>query len=205
MPPHPKQHPNVKVVTGPMRCGKSTEVMRLIQRASIARKRVLVGKPKTDDRTPHVSRRVMDEAEQESWVHRPATVLETPEDMERFLAADADLYILDEAQFFLEPWSVQIVTAFLDRRAGDPIQLIISGLDLDFARRPFGMMPQFLALADDVLKLTGICTRCGSEDGRFTQRLSAEGDTVVVGDKNYTVRCRNCHEILTPPEIPPAP
>ena len=196
---------NVKVVTGPMRCGKSTEVMRLIQRARIARKKVLVGKPKTDDRTPHVSARVMDEADTEGWVHRPATVIETAEDLERFLATDADVYVLDEAQFFLESWAVEAVVAFLDARTGQPVQLIISGLDLDFARRPFGMMPQFLAIADEVLKLTGICTQCGSEDGRFTQRLTAEGGTVVVGDKNYTVRCRTCHEILTAPETPPAP
>lgn len=193
-------HPKVKVITGPMRCGKSTEVLRLIQRAHIAGKQFLVGKPKTDDRTPHVSARVIDETQEESWIHRPATILETPEDLASFLATDADLYVLDEAQFFLEPWAVEVVVKFLDGRASDPVQLVISGLDLDFMRRPFGMMPQFLALADEVLKLTGICTGCGSEDGRFTQRLTAEGGTVVVGDKNYTVRCRNCHEILAPPE-----
>lgn len=62
-------------------------------------------------------------------------------------------------------------------------RVIVSGLDMDFAGRPFGLVPIVLALADEVMKLKAICMRCG-ELATFTQRLiddkPAKLDTPVV-------------------------
>ncbi|MBT9140761.1 MAG: Thymidine kinase [Dehalococcoidia bacterium] len=38
-------------------------------------------------------------------------------------------------------------------------RVIVSGLDMDFAGRPFGLVSIVLALADEVMKLKAICMR----------------------------------------------
>ena len=48
--------------------------------------------------------------------------------------------------------------------------VIASGLNTDFAGRPFGPMPELLALADEITMLSAICVVCG-ENATRTQRL----------------------------------
>ena len=48
--------------------------------------------------------------------------------------------------------------------------MIASGLNTDFAGRPFGPMPELLALADEITMLSAICVVCG-ETATRTQRL----------------------------------
>ena len=83
--------------------------------------------------------------------------------------------------------------------------VILSGLDQDFLGRPFGPMPGLLALADEVTKLTAICTVCGAEATR-TQRLvggrpaGRDDPLIVVGgvdDEKYEARCR-AHHVIGP-------
>jgi thymidine kinase len=55
-------------------------------------------------------------------------------------------------------------------------------------------MPQLLAIAERVDKVTAICARCGSA-ASYTQRLTADSQQVVVGASGiYEARCRRCHE-----------
>src|SRR3989304_5680532 len=72
---------------------------------------------------------------------------------------------IDEAQFF-----DQGIVEIAELLAAEGRMVILSGLDQDFLGRPFGPLPQLLALADEVTKLTAICTACGAEGAR-TQRL----------------------------------
>ena len=62
--------------------------------------------------------------------------------------------------------------------------MIVTGLNLDFAGRPFGSMPELMARADEVTMLTAICVICG-ETATRTQRLvngrpAASDDPLVV-------------------------
>jgi thymidine kinase len=79
--------------------------------------------------------------------------------------------------------------------------VIVAGLDLDFRGVPFGHMPELLAQAEIVEKLTAIC-RCGKAATR-TQRLIAghpahEDDPVILvgAAEAYEPRCRACHVVL---------
>jgi len=75
------------------------------------------------------------------------------------------------------------------------LRVIVAGLDLDYRGEPFGPMPQLLALADKVKKLSAICTICG-DDATRSQRLVPSTELVEVGagDK-YAARCRAHHSI----------
>ncbi len=91
--------------------------------------------------------------------------------------------------------------------------VLVSGLDRDFLGRPFGPMPTLLSLADQVTKLTAICTVCG-DDATRTQRLvggrpaAADDPLIVVGgmhDDRYEARCRSHHVVGAPRGQEPLP
>jgi thymidine kinase len=102
---------------------------------------------------------------------------------------------IDEGQFF----DADLVPLVLDL-AGEGKRVIIAGLDLDFRGEPFGPMPQLLAHAEFVDKLTAICN-CGRVATR-TQRLIGghpahyDDPVILVGAaESYEPRCRSCHTV----------
>lgn len=181
----------VEVIAGPMFSGKSEELIRRVTRAVIAKQRVQVFKHAIDDRyakmavASHAGRTL--EAE---------LVANTDELLER-LQPEAQVVAVDEAQF-LDMAVAKAVQQLAD--AGK--RVIVAGLDLDFRGEPFGPMPELIARAEVVEKLTAIC-RCGLAATR-TQRLIQgrpahySDPTVLVGAaESYEPRCRTCHVVLT--------
>ena len=74
------------------------------------------------------------------------------------------------------------------------MRVIVAGLDLDYLRRPFGPMPQLLALAEYVDKMHAVCVRCGAP-ARYSQRIAGGSEQLQVGDaESYEARCRGCYE-----------
>jgi len=180
----------VEVVAGPMFSGKSEELIRRVTRAMIARQSVQVFKPLIDDRydavavASHGGRTLRAEA-----VADVAGLRVRIDPITRVIA-------VDEAQFF-DDGLVDVVLELADRGR----RVIVAGLDLDFRGAPFGPMPQLLAHAEIVEKLTAIC-RCGKAATR-TQRLIAgepahEDDPVILvgAAEAYEPRCRACHVVL---------
>ncbi len=178
----------LEVICGPMFSGKSEEMIRRLRRAEIAGQRVVIFKPRIDDRydatdvVSHAGARM-----------RAIAVAGVPELAAR--AEEHDVVGIDEVQFF-EPSIVATSLALADRG----VRVILSGLDQDFRRLPFGVMPDLLAHAEFVDKLQAVCHRCGGT-ATTTQRLvdgrpaPYSGDTVLVGAaEQYEARCRDCHE-----------
>ncbi len=193
--------PWLHVIAGCMSSGKTDELLRLLRRAEIARRRVLLLRPDVDDRTPS------EYAESRSKARFPSILVTRSEPASILSLArerDADLVGIEEAQFF-------------DDRLVDAVQtlrdsgrhVIASGLNLDFAGRPFGPMPTLLALADEITMLTAICVVCGEVATR-TQRLvggrpaAIDDPLVVIGGfdgaaiETYEARCLRHHEVAPP-------
>jgi thymidine kinase len=112
----------------------------------------------------------------------------------------ASVVAIDEAQFFDDG-----LPEIAELLAAEGRSVLISGLDQDFLGRPFNSIPTLLALADQVTKLTAICTVCGADATR-TQRLvggrpaAADDPLIVVGgmnDDRYEARCRAHHVVGT--------
>ena len=190
--------PWLHVIAGCMSSGKTDELLRLLRRAEIARRRILLVRPDVDDRTPS------EYAESRSKARYPSTPVPKSEPV-RILALarerDVDLIGIEEAQFF-DQSLVQAVETL--RRSGRHI--IACGLNTDFAGRPFGPMPQLLALADEITMLTAICVVCG-ETATRTQRLvggrpaALDDPLIVIGGfdapaiETYEARCLRHHEV----------
>ena len=105
------------------------------------------------------------------------------------------LVAVDEAQF-LPGAAVAALEALRD--GGRTV--VVTGLDLDFRREPFGPLPALVTSADVVHRLTATCSRC-LRPAEFTQRLvdgrpaALDDETVLVGaEELYQPRCGECYE-----------
>lgn len=178
---------HIEVITGGMFSGKSEELVRRLRRATIARQRVQVFKPRADTR--HEPERLVTRDKREL----SAIAVDDSEELRDELELGVQVVGVDEAQFF-DSGLVQVATDLADRG----VRVIVAGLDLDYLRRPFGPMPKLLALAEYVDKMHAICVRCGAP-AQFSQRIAGGGDQLQVGDEDsYEARCRRCYEVFAP-------
>ena len=173
----------VEVVCGCMFSGKTEELIRRMTRAQIARQKLQVFKPAIDDRygkecvASHNSNRIDSRP-----VESSLDILTNLDDATRVVG-------IDEAQFFNDGHLVEVV----ERLARRGLRVVVAGLDKNFRGEPFEPMPQLLAIAEQVTKLSAICVVCGAPATR-SQRIAATEETVLVGAQDsYEARCRAHH------------
>ena len=184
----------ITVFTGPMFSGKSEALLARLRRSKYARLKILVIKPAKDLRAVGeiVSRQLIDEEQRfEKFSALPAHNINNEEEFLALIeSSGCDVVGVDECQFFFD-WFIDVVQ-WLAWEKG--IDVVVSGLDIDAWRKPFGIMPQLIAIADKVHKLNAICFRCGAE-ARFTQKLAGSQQQVEIGDnEKYEARCGQCFE-----------
>lgn len=175
----------IEVITGPMFSGKSEELVRRLKSALLSWRRVLYFKPDVD---PLFCRSAVS---QNTATLNAQIVANTGELKEALLPVIRDIEVIGigEAQFF-DPSLVRLVQelARLNKH------VIIAGVDTTFAGEPFQPMPDLLAIADVVVKLTGECAKCG-EPAVHTQRISSSQELILLGSTDaYEARCRLCFE-----------
>lgn len=168
----------IEVVCGCMFSGKTEELIRRLNRALIAKQKVEIFKPKTDTRYH----------EENIVSHNENAIRSTPVNFANdilLLAGDCDVVGVDEAQFFDES-----IVEVCNTLANSGKRVIVAGLDMDFEGKPFGPMPNLLAVAEFVTKVHAICTRTG-ELASFSFRLSDNNQQVMLGEKaQYEARSR---------------
>jgi thymidine kinase len=170
----------IEVVCGSMFSGKTEELIRRLNRAKIAKQKIEIFKPAIDKR--------YDDMQVVS--HNSNSIDSTPIEAASeilLLANNAEVIGIDEAQFFDEALP-EVCTKLAEQGK----RVIIAGLDMDFLGRPFGPMPNLLAIAEYVTKVHAICMHCG-QLAYVSHRTSEEKQTVVVGEKDrYEPLCRAC-------------
>jgi thymidine kinase len=164
--------------------GKSEELIRRLKRARIARQRVLCFKPSLDVRYHKTAI-----ASHSSQTLEALTVA-TVDDLRAALFPvidEVEVIGVDEAQFFdasILPLSMELM------HRGK--RVILAGLDTTFAGEPFPPIPDLMAIADEVTKLSAVCMQCGAP-AIHTQRLGSSQSLVLVGAAGiYEARCRAC-------------
>lgn len=171
----------IEVICGSMFSGKTEELIRRLKRAKIANLKVEIFKPAIDIR--------FDENDVVS--HDANSIQSTPIDNSQtilLLTEGVDVVGIDEAQFFDD--QIMHVCEILALKG---IRVIVAGLDMDYLGKPFGQMPNLLAIADYITKLHAICMKCGNI-ANISYRKTDEQGQVVLGEKdNYEPRCRKCY------------
>ena len=173
----------IEVICGSMFSGKTEELIRRLKRAKIANQKVEIFKPKVDTR--YDDRKVVS--------HDENSILAQPVEHSKMLLELTDgisVVGIDEAQFFDE--NLPEVCQSLALRGK---RVIAAGLDMDFRGKPFGPMPNLLAVAEYITKVHAICQHCGNL-ATHSFRLAVESDTVLLGEKDsYEPRCRTCYHM----------
>ncbi len=170
----------IEVICGSMFSGKTEELIRRLKRVKIANLKAEIFKPAIDIRYDEVK----------IVSHDTNFIQSSPVDSSQnilLLAQDADVVGIDEAQFFDSE-----ITNVCEQLALRGKRVIVAGLDMDYTGKPFGPMPNLLAIADYITKLHAICVKCGNI-ANISYRKSSEPEQVLLGEKDvYEPRCRHC-------------
>jgi thymidine kinase len=177
----------IQVILGPMFSGKTTELLRRIQRYTIAKRSCVVIKYAKDTRYSVSCASTHDSREAEAVA--ATNLFDVREQIER-----CDVIGIDEGQFFPD------LVAFADQMANEGRVVIVAALDGTFQRQAFGDVLHLIPLAESVLKLSAVCMTCYGS-AAFTKRLGAETKVEVIGGADkYLAVCRRCYagEPITP-------
>lgn len=168
----------IEVICGCMFSGKTEELIRRVNRAKIAKQTVKIFKPIFETRY-HPENVVSHNAQ-----HLEAIAVTYARQIIE-LSENAHVVAIDEAQFFDD--EIIEVCNFL---ANQGKRVIVVGLDMDYRGKPFGPMPQLLAIAEFVTKLHAICAVSG-ELASFSYRKIQHSHNVLLGSQDiYEPRSR---------------
>lgn len=171
----------IEVICGCMFSGKTEELIRRLNRAIIAKQKVEIFKPVVDKRY-HPDNIVS---------HNDNRIRSTPVNFASdllLLAGDCDVVGLDEAQFFDDA-----IVDICNTLANSGKRVIVAGLDMDYEGKPFGPMPQLLAVAEFVTKVHAICAQTG-QLASYSFRLSDNNEKVMLGERaEYEARSRRAY------------
>lgn len=172
----------IEVICGSMFSGKTEELIRRLKRARIANLKTEIFKPALDDRYHEMN---VVSHDSNFIISQPVTNSKTI----LLMAQDIDVIGIDEAQFFDND-----IVNVCQQLAVNGTRVIVAGLDMDYTGKPFGCMPQLLAIADYITKLHAICVHCGNI-ASMSYRKTKQSGQVVLGELDiYEPRCRVCYE-----------
>ena len=164
----------IEVICGSMFSGKTEELIRRLKRAEFAKMKVEIFKPKIDVRY----------SDDDVVSHDKTTIRSTAIEHSSqllILASDVEVIGIDEAQFFDDG-----LPEVCNQLANQGIRVIIAGLDMDYLGRPFGPMPNLLAIAEFVTKVHAICVQTGHL-AHHSYRLSENDSLVQLGEQESYV------------------
>lgn len=180
-----------ELITGPMSCGKTEELLRRIRRCEIAKKNIKVFSPAIDTREHG------DYIKSRNGLTADAIKIEHSIDILKHVKPSDEVVAIDELQFF-DKDITKVITVLMNEGKS----VIGSGLELDFKSEPFGSMPELMCIATKVDKLHAICMKCRCEEATRTQRLingkPADKSSPLImigGDESYEARCIKCYEL----------
>jgi len=181
--PTPASHRTgwIEVMCGSMFSGKTEELLRRVKRARLARQRVLLFKPRVDNRYDEVK------VVSHEGVNADTIPVTSSAELLSLVTPDTAVVGIDEVQFFDAG-----IVAVAETLASRGMRVLAAGLDQDWKGMPFGPMPSLLAVAEYVTKLHAVCTKCGGAATRSQRLVAAEGQLFVGGAAEYEARCRAC-------------
>lgn len=188
-----------EIFCGPMFSGKTESLLRSLDRLFYAKVEYALFKLKRDDRYSDKKDDKKVKVVSHAKTAMEAIDIETPLDIYTWCQKHPHIKHIgiDEIQFLpthdsdtLEPLAFDVVKLVKQLKM-QGYHIIASGLDMDYKGDPYGLMPQLLAIADNVEKLKAVCFVCGADAG-FSTRLSDNQAIEDIGEKDkYEARCYN--------------
>lgn len=181
-------HGRLELIIGPMFAGKTTELMRRVKREIHARKTCFVIKYSKDTRynDEHVA------SHDRSTLKANASVSSLADVGDRWMSFE--VIAIDEGQFYPD------LIDFATKAADSGKIVIISALDGDYLRKPFGSICEIVPMCESVDKLTAVCMMCHEAPAHFTRRtVQSCQQELIGGAEMYIATCRRCFNDPVPP------
>ena len=177
----------LEVICGPMFSGKTEELIRRVKRLKYSNTDHLVFKPKIDTRYSDFSIVTHDRVSLTSYT------VDSAEEILELCVKNSQVKVIaiDEAQFFLrEDPAGRNLLQICQLLVSQGYRVIVNGLDMDYMGRPFGLMPDLLAIAHSVTKLKSVCAVCGGEaDMTYHMNKQDESQVELGSTDKYQARC----------------
>lgn len=181
----------IEVICGPMFSGKTSELIRRLERLTFADKKFMLFKPSIDTRysetdvVSHTKKALKCIA-----VNQASDIL-----IKAQMLSDIKIIAIDEVQFFERNEQINIFDVCVSLK-NDGYLVIVNGLDMDCEGKNFGMMGELMGVADNVQKLKAVCMvpGCGQDAGmsfKYSLKKNNMKDNVVeLGESEaYESRC----------------
>ena len=169
----------IKVYTGPMFSGKSNGLLNAYD--NIWNKdNILAFKPKTDTRDLGIIK------SRKSSIKISAICINDLKEIKKYLKKNTKTIFIDEIQFLTGD-----VSEILDLSIKKDIDFYISGLNMTSEQKPFGIMPNVLAIADDIYIYRAVCFDC-NRDAEYSYYEHEKNKDNLIGSKGYIPLCKNC-------------
>ena len=175
----------LKLIIGPMYAGKSTELIRVINKYKILKKNIIVINHVINNR--YGSSKLITHDKKE---YNDCIILENLSDLEKNykdIFQKCDVIIIEELQFFKDAYDNIVKWLDVDNKL-----IVAAGLDGDFMKKPFGDVLNLIPHANKVFKLNALCTKCcNGNKAEFTKRIIKNTEKTIVGsDDIYEAVCR---------------
>lgn len=169
----------IKTFTGPMHSGK-TEQMISIYNKIWNKDLIRVFKPNKDTRDLKVMKsKTFD-------VEIPAIGIDTFEEILLHIDENTRTIFLDEVN--LMTGNINVLTYL---SVVEDMDIYLGGLNMTSEQEPFLIMPQILAISDEVENIKASCYDCGRE-ATYTYHEGEKDGAILVGDEGYVPLCPRC-------------
>lgn len=168
----------IKVFTGPMFSGKSDELLRVYD-SKYHKSKILLFKPKIDTRDFGM-------VKTRNGKEIPAILINDIKDIKKHLTDKINTIFIDEANFLKGD-----VNILLELSIKEDIDIFLAGLNMTSEQKPFGLMPNILAIADEIVIKCASCNEC-NRDAYYTYYEGKKDNEILVGNDNYIALCPRC-------------
>jgi thymidine kinase len=172
----------LELIIGNMFSGKTSELVRRINRTRSINKRILVINYIGDNRYSSDSIATHDQTKVKCL--KVAKLNDIPIGM----LNDYDSFFIDEGQFFTDLYTYALLLVETYHK-----HVVVSGLDGDADRKMFGDLIKLIPICDSVDKLTAYCNKCNNGTyAPFTKRINGTKCEIVDigGSDKYIPVCR---------------
>lgn len=181
----------IKLFCGSMYSGKSTSLMREMEKFLYAKKKILFIRPMIDDRGyishSYDSPKILS-AISEDRIDCLFLKEFNEKNVNDILWERYDVIFIDE--YFMIKNNRLFLESLIE--LDDPTDVYLAGLIADSDAHLFDEAIQILPLCDEIEKLNGVCTRCGSMLGSYSFYIGKKESQIEVGDTKYECVCRRC-------------
>lgn len=156
---------DINVFSGPMKCGKSMQIIQEFNRQLITGKNVMLFKPKLDDRMGENIIGTRDGRKIQ------ANNIEKIDELQNY---DADVFFIDEFQFL--DGNIKVIEEMAEKGK----KFFIAGLNLTSDKKPFGKMGDLFCIADNIKMMTSICEICKNDNAVYSYYKGNKTKDIVV-------------------------